>query len=123
MLYVPQAETLRCLDESLRTTDATKLRQSLIRSRDELLGSAGSQLQDHPWEADALCVCPISHELMRDPVICCDGQSYERESIEKWFEHHDTSPLTNVELRHKELIPNHLLRAMCDRQMSLSSTG
>merc|ERR1712224_370626 len=27
------AETLRCLDESLRTTDATQLRQSLIRSR------------------------------------------------------------------------------------------
>lgn len=70
----------------------------------------------------ALCVCPISHELMTDPVICCDGHSYERASIEKWFEDHDSSPLTNAELENKDLIPNHVLRAMCERQATLHSS-
>ena len=26
-------------------------------------------------------VCPISLEIMKDPVICLDGFTYERESI------------------------------------------
>ena len=31
-------------------------------------------------------LCPISQEIMQDPVICSDGSSYERKVIEKWFE-------------------------------------
>ena len=30
---------------------------------------------------DALC-CPISMEIMRDPVIAADGHTYERAEIE-----------------------------------------
>jgi hypothetical protein len=30
--------------------------------------------------------CPISLELMRDPVVLCTGQSYKRSSIEPWLE-------------------------------------
>ena len=33
---------------------------------------------------DALC-CPISMEIMRDPVICADGHTYERADIEAWL--------------------------------------
>ena len=29
--------------------------------------------------------CPISLEVMRDPVIAADGHSYERASIEQWL--------------------------------------
>ena len=29
--------------------------------------------------------CPISLELMRDPVMAYDGHSYERAAIERWF--------------------------------------
>ena len=50
--------------------------------------------------------CPISMELMRDPVICADGQSYERVSIENWLKKSSLSPLTGLELEHKMLIPN-----------------
>ena len=31
--------------------------------------------------------CPISGDLMEDPVISQDDRSYERELIERWFEH------------------------------------
>jgi hypothetical protein len=28
--------------------------------------------------------CPISMEMMEDPVVAADGHSYERAEIEKW---------------------------------------
>ena len=55
-------------------------------------------------------LCPISHEVMKDPVICADGHTYERSSIESWFKHSHTSPKTNEELISTALIPNHALR-------------
>ncbi|KAK9828804.1 hypothetical protein WJX72_002158 [[Myrmecia] bisecta] len=39
--------------------------------------------------------CPITHEVMTDPVIAADGYTYERSAIEEWFETHDTLPMTN----------------------------
>ena len=46
---------------------------------------------------DALC-CPISMEIMRDPVICADGHTYERAEIESWFANNRTSPKTGAVL-------------------------
>ena len=39
--------------------------------------------------------CCISYKIMVDPVIAEDGNSYEREEIERWFREHHWSPLTN----------------------------
>ena len=47
---------------------------------------------------DALC-CPISMEIMRDPVISADGHTYERAEIESWFANNRTSPKTGAVLR------------------------
>jgi len=55
-------------------------------------------------------VCCITGELMKDPVMCSDGHSYERQAIENWFQNNDTSPLTGARLDHKMLLPNHALR-------------
>ena len=54
--------------------------------------------------------CPVTYELMRDPVTACDGHSYERVAIEQWLRTHDTSPKTGAQLRSRELLPNHSLR-------------
>lgn len=56
-------------------------------------------------------ICPISLEIMQDPVICSDGNTYEREEIARWFINHDTSPKTNLPLANKNLIPNHAIKA------------
>lgn len=37
-------------------------------------------------------ICPITYELMRDPVVASDGHTYERAAIEKWLKHHQISP-------------------------------
>jgi hypothetical protein len=50
-------------------------------------------------------------EVMRDPVITADGQTYERTEIEKWFAlGNRTSPLTGEELPSTNLLPNIALR-------------
>ena len=55
--------------------------------------------------------CSITCEIMTDPVITDDGESYERTAIAKWLESHDTSPNTNGKLDNKKLIPNRKLKS------------
>jgi len=55
--------------------------------------------------------CPISHELMEDPVIVVEtGQTYERNRIEQWFKDNSRDPLTNQHLHKRTLTPNIALR-------------
>ncbi len=44
---------------------------------------------------------------MINPVIAADGHTYEREAIEEWLKTHNTSPKTNLKLKHKKFIDNH----------------
>ncbi|GLT63210.1 hypothetical protein SLA2020_357890 [Shorea laevis] len=56
-------------------------------------------------------LCPITLEIMTDPVIVATGQTYERESIEKWLNSkHRTCPKTGQKLAHLSLAPNFALR-------------
>ncbi|KAI5084323.1 hypothetical protein GOP47_0000492 [Adiantum capillus-veneris] len=64
--------------------------------------------------------CPISLQLMSDPVIISSGQTYERVCIEKWFEEgHDTCPKTQQKLAHLDVTPNYcvkgLIMSWCER--------
>ena len=60
-------------------------------------------------------LCPITTELMVDPVFTADGHTYERKSIELWLTKKHTSPLTGEPLAHTFLTPNHALRALCQK--------
>ncbi|KAJ4840882.1 hypothetical protein Tsubulata_010377 [Turnera subulata] len=57
--------------------------------------------------------CPISLDLMKDPVTLSTGITYDRESIEKWIEEgNQTCPVTNQLLSSFDQIPNHSIRKM-----------
>ncbi|KAL7586268.1 U-box domain-containing protein 45 [Lactuca sativa] len=57
--------------------------------------------------------CPISLQLMYDPVIIASGQTYERICIEKWFgDGHDTCPKTQQQLSHLGLTPNYCVKGL-----------
>ena len=58
------------------------------------------------------CYCPISLNIMKDPVIASDGFTYDRESIELWLRDHETSPTTNDVLSTKTLFPNRTLKSL-----------
>ena len=55
-------------------------------------------------------MCPITQEIMEDPVVCADGHSYERSAITHWLLTRDTSPSTNTPLAHRNVMPNFALR-------------
>ncbi|KAJ1391608.1 Zinc finger, RING/FYVE/PHD-type [Sesbania bispinosa] len=57
--------------------------------------------------------CPISLQLMSDPVIIASGQTYERLCIEKWFsDGHNTCPKTQQKLDHLSLTPNYSVKGL-----------
>ncbi|XP_030511381.2 U-box domain-containing protein 3 isoform X2 [Rhodamnia argentea] len=59
--------------------------------------------------------CPLSLELMGDPVIVASGQTYERASIQKWLDYGLTvCPKTRQLLTHTNLIPNYTVKAMVE---------
>ncbi len=63
-------------------------------------------------------VCPISYEVMKDPVVAADGHSYERAALEKWFEmtaFPAKSPLTNQPLAHQRLQSNTALKSAIEK--------
>ncbi|KAL6995990.1 hypothetical protein U1Q18_006128 [Sarracenia purpurea var. burkii] len=61
-------------------------------------------------------ICPLTKQIMRDPVTLENGQTFEREAIEKWFKECKDNgrklvcPLTQKELRSTELNPSIALR-------------
>ncbi|MQM11023.1 hypothetical protein Taro_043923 [Colocasia esculenta] len=60
-------------------------------------------------------VCPISLQIMKDPVTAATGITYDRGSIERWLfiDCNTTCPVTNLPLpRDSELTPNHTLRRL-----------
>ncbi|MQL89130.1 hypothetical protein Taro_021708, partial [Colocasia esculenta] len=64
-----------------------------------------------PIPAD-LC-CPLSLELMSDPVIVASGQTYERAFIRKWLDQgYTVCPKTRQRLGHTNLIPNYTVKAL-----------
>jgi len=57
--------------------------------------------------------CPISLQLMYDPVIIASGQTYERVCIEKWFsDGHNKCPKTQQKLSHLCLTPNYCVKGL-----------
>lgn len=59
-------------------------------------------------------LCPITTELMEDPVICADGRSYERSAITRWLETSQRSPMTGAALESTVMLPNVNLKALIE---------
>uniref|UniRef100_A0A182VET5 U-box domain-containing protein n=1 Tax=Anopheles merus TaxID=30066 RepID=A0A182VET5_ANOME len=63
-------------------------------------------------------ICPITHELMKDPVYAEDGFTYERSAIREWFSREKAvSPMTNLELSTDELVENGKLKQQIEDYM------
>ncbi|KAJ8753832.1 hypothetical protein K2173_000086 [Erythroxylum novogranatense] len=55
--------------------------------------------------------CPITLEMMREPVVVATGQTYDQASINLWIESgHNTCPKTGQTLAHTNLTPNVALK-------------
>ncbi|KAF2548359.1 hypothetical protein F2Q70_00023588 [Brassica cretica] len=58
-------------------------------------------------------ICPISLEIMKDPVTTVSGITYDRQSIVQWLEKVPSCPVTKQPLPlDSDLTPNHMLRRL-----------
>ena len=74
-----------------------------------------AQTQEANYKSEPLTeyLCPISHDVMVDPVIARDGFTYEKTEIVEWFKRNSTSPLTNKTIS-KKLLENKTLKVIID---------
>ena len=98
----------RCLElNRRRRAKCSELVPALEAIRAEAEAGRGASYPDE-------FVCPISFELMRDPVSDAEGNTYDRACIELWLRDKDVSPLTGCVLAHKNLVPNRALKKLID---------
>ncbi|KAK9757933.1 hypothetical protein RND81_01G195500 [Saponaria officinalis] len=87
-----------------------------LDSMSGLCGSGGSN-SHHPGDDDhrqapSYFICPIYQEVMEDPHIAADGYTYEEKALREWIDSgHISSPMTNLQLEHCNLVPNRALRS------------
>lgn len=68
--------------------------------------------------------CPITCQLMVDPVIDSDGNSYERAAIEEWLSRTGMSPITRNAMSAADLVSNRALKDAIDAERAtLPSTA
>ncbi|KAH8048165.1 hypothetical protein JL720_15878 [Aureococcus anophagefferens] len=119
--------------EPLKTGDRVRFDVARYRGRDKCVGvvKVGARApapppappppppsESYPDEF----ACPISYELMQDPVIASDGHTYERSAIAAWFERRRTSPITNEDLPNLDLVPAHALRSLIARWLETNAS-
>jgi ankyrin repeat protein len=79
----------------------------------DILGGEEEAEEDEETAIPNECFCPITQEIMEDPVIAQDGYTYERSAIEHWFKMvKRTSFKTGVRVLSTELTPNHAIRSL-----------
>lgn len=70
-------------------------------------------------------LCPITLDIMSDPVTVATGITYERESIERWLftNNNTTCPATKQRLDTLDLTPNVTLRRLIQSWCTLHATS
>ena len=91
---------------------------------DEVVASLLREEAEDPIEAEAEAdaiiypiesfLCPISWALFKDPVVCQDGVTYERQYIDQWLQNSKTSPITREEISDTTQYRNIALKSAMD---------
>eukprot|EP00873_Tetraselmis_striata_P035808 jgi/Tetstr1/456072/TSEL_042842.t1 len=58
-------------------------------------------------------ICPITQDIMADPVLAEDGYTYEREAIAAHFRRRAVSPMTNLPIG-TTVFPNRIVKSMVE---------
>ena len=73
--------------------------------------------EPHTFVENDILMCPISQEIMTDPVMTPYGHCFQRECIESWLSTHTTCPLTNKPLSKEQLVPSYTVKAIVEQYM------
>lgn len=64
--------------------------------------------------------CPLTMEVMADPVIDAEGNTFERKALLHWLSHYGTSPVSRQPLNSNLIVPNFALREIIHEAMGAS---
>lgn len=102
-------------EQTEKTAEAEYIDQMIAiatRMHERLVNLEQAQ-SSSPVPVPADFCCPLSLELMTDPVIVASGQTYERAFIKNWIDLGLTvCPKTHQTLAHTNLIPNYTVKAL-----------
>ncbi|XP_058775991.1 putative U-box domain-containing protein 50 isoform X2 [Vicia villosa] len=94
----------------------------IVAKEDRKITIGGCVDREGSSDVPSVFLCPIQQEVMKNPHVAADGFSYELEAIEQWLHSgHDTSPMTNLRLKHTSLTPNYTLRSFLEEWQSNKS--
>lgn len=127
---IPQVDTPTAIriPDWLQDASCRDVQEKLAEARLRLAaagesGLPASALSDVlDGEAVASCFCPITQSFMSDPVTTADGHTYERSAIDQWLRRRRTSPLTNENLSHLDVVPDDARRLLIGQILSLLDT-
>ncbi|CAN4094088.1 unnamed protein product [Withania somnifera] len=113
-------------DKRAHNAESSRRIIELLNKLKRLAGMEETSTSDEPVMAKALekCtsiaipnefLCPITLQIMTNPVIISTGQTYEREIIQQWLDsNHHTCPKTGETLKHLSLAPNFALKNLIE---------
>jgi hypothetical protein len=80
--------------------------------REDVAPPPSDDISSPPKERDVPkgFICPLTMDIMYDPVLDPEGNTYERRAIMEWLRHKRNSPVSRQPLNDKMLIPNNALR-------------
>ncbi|XP_076180515.1 WD repeat, SAM and U-box domain-containing protein 1 isoform X2 [Ptiloglossa arizonensis] len=95
------------IEEDEETEEVFKTQLYWLKCEDSISAKVPIDDTEVPHEF----LCPITHEIMKEPVQCSDGFTYERAAINEWFLCGKyTSPMTNKSFQDTSFLPNVALR-------------
>lgn len=76
-----------------------------------------------PQEPHSSFICPITNDIMVDPVIDKHGHTFEKAAITQWLKTKTTCPLNNQQMSSDELAPNRALKEIIESYQAPSPQG
>lgn len=92
----------------------SKLRSSILLQSDRVKRVRREQADEPPSPTDLNVpsgfVCPLTMDVMFDPVLDAEGNTYERMSLLQWLKQSPTSPISRQPLSERMVTRNNALR-------------
>eukprot|EP00873_Tetraselmis_striata_P035672 jgi/Tetstr1/455936/TSEL_042717.t1 len=117
---------LQCVHSShLRRPTLEAVVEQLSEFKDAVPANQGSSMSATLSGRAALnmeewLTCPLSMDLMEDPVLAEDGWTYERAMIQEHLRHRAVSPMTNLPIG-TTLMPNRMAKSLTEEWRSRNS--
>ncbi|NGX64019.1 MAG: E3 ubiquitin-protein ligase LubX, partial [Candidatus Anoxychlamydiales bacterium] len=114
MGYKPQFDEIRKRIFLVSPTERKIDYSSIKKSIDNTIAFMEPQVSFEPSESSHY-TCPITHMLLKDPVVDIHGHTFEREAIERCLDLYKMCPLERKPMDKKDLKPNYFAAQTMER--------